>query len=97
MNLGFAMCGSFCTFHKVFPVMEQLAQGGYEIVCANIVAGVLVRLMPVVPHFLKPDGVFLCSGILADREAEVRAAIESVGLQVIHREQCQQWCCLAAK
>lgn len=26
MNLGFAMCGSFCTFSKVFPVMETLAQ-----------------------------------------------------------------------
>ena len=24
MNIGFAMCGSFCTFGKVFPVMEQL-------------------------------------------------------------------------
>lgn len=26
MNIGFAMCGSFCTFDKVFPVMEQLTQ-----------------------------------------------------------------------
>lgn len=26
MNIGFAMCGSFCTFHRVFPVMEQLAE-----------------------------------------------------------------------
>jgi len=26
MNIGFAMCGSFCTFSKVFPVMEVLAE-----------------------------------------------------------------------
>lgn len=26
MNIGFAVCGSFCTFAKVFPVMEQLAK-----------------------------------------------------------------------
>ena len=25
MNIGFAMCGSFCTFHQVFPIMEDLA------------------------------------------------------------------------
>lgn len=25
MNIGFAMCGSFCTFSKVFPILEQLA------------------------------------------------------------------------
>lgn len=26
MKIGFAMCGSFCTFAKVFPVMETLAK-----------------------------------------------------------------------
>ena len=26
MNIGFAMCGSFCTFAQVFPIMEQLAK-----------------------------------------------------------------------
>ena len=26
MTIGFAMCGSFCTYSKVFPILEQLAQ-----------------------------------------------------------------------
>ena len=26
MEVGFAMCGSFCTFAQVFPVMEELAR-----------------------------------------------------------------------
>ena len=26
MTVGFALCGSFCTFHRIFPVMEELAQ-----------------------------------------------------------------------
>ena len=26
MNIGFAVCGSFCTFSHIFPIMEQLAQ-----------------------------------------------------------------------
>ena len=25
MNIGFALCGSFCTYDRVFPVMEALA------------------------------------------------------------------------
>ena len=25
MTVGFALCGSFCTFHEVFPIMETLA------------------------------------------------------------------------
>lgn len=77
--------------------MEALAAEGYDIVCANIVAGVLVRLMPVVPRFLNPGGVFLCSGILAEREAEVVQAIEKAGLSVISGRYEEQWCCLLAK
>ena len=26
MNIGFAMCGSFCTYNHVFPIMEDLAK-----------------------------------------------------------------------
>lgn len=26
MNIGFAMCGSFCTYEQVFPVMETIAK-----------------------------------------------------------------------
>lgn len=26
MNVGFAMCGSFCTYSKVFPILEQLSR-----------------------------------------------------------------------
>ena len=26
MNIGFALCGSFCTYEKVFPLMEALAK-----------------------------------------------------------------------
>lgn len=31
MNIGFAMCGSFCTFSDVFPVMEALAKAHHVI------------------------------------------------------------------
>ncbi len=90
---------SACTGNVIedAQTMERLASGGYDIVCANIVAGVLVQLMPVVPQFLRPDAVFLCSGILLEREQEVREAIEAAGLQVIDFERTEQWCCLIAK
>lgn len=26
MHIGFAMCGSFCTYEQVFPIMEELAK-----------------------------------------------------------------------
>jgi ribosomal protein L11 methyltransferase len=77
--------------------MEQLAEGGYDIVCANIVAGVLIDLAPVVPRFLRQEGTFLCSGILREREKEVRQALEAAGLQITDAKYTQEWCCLVAK
>ena len=31
MNIGFGVCGSFCTFSKIFPVMEALAEN-YDVI-----------------------------------------------------------------
>lgn len=73
------------------------ARGGYDLVCANIVAGVIVRLVTVVPTLLKAGGHFLCSGILAEREREVREAIEATGLRVVSADHTDGWCCLTAQ
>lgn len=77
--------------------MEELAAGRYDVVCANIVASVLVQLAPVVPNFLKPNGIFLCSGILNEREQEVRGAIAAAGLTVFAQRREDGWSCLLAK
>lgn len=31
ITVGFAMCGSFCTFHKALPEMENLVRKGYRV------------------------------------------------------------------
>ncbi|MBR6826010.1 MAG: 50S ribosomal protein L11 methyltransferase [Oscillospiraceae bacterium] len=77
--------------------MQRLSEGGYDIVCANIVAGVLIDLAPVVPKFLREGAPFLCSGILREREAEVRQALEAAGLQIIDSEHTEEWSCLVAR
>ncbi len=32
IRVGFAVCGSFCTFHKVIPEMERLTTLGYHVI-----------------------------------------------------------------
>ena len=39
MNIGFAMCGSFCTFDSVFPVMEAIAKTDTVIPIFSFAAG----------------------------------------------------------
>ena len=31
LKLGFAITGSFCTFQKILPMMEELIQAGYDL------------------------------------------------------------------
>ena len=77
-------------------MMERLAGEGYDIVLANIVADVIIPLAPVVPYFVKPSGVFICSGILEQRLPEVQRAIEAVGLVVDGVRKIEDWCQITA-
>ncbi len=77
-------------------MMEQLAGDGYDIVLANIVADVIIPLSPVVPHFVKPNGLFICSGILETRLEEVKAAIAAAGLRVQSVRKIDDWCQITA-
>ena len=45
-------------------MMEALSAGGYDVVLANIVADVIIPLSAVVPHFLRPVGVFICLSLI---------------------------------
>lgn len=76
--------------------LASLASAGYDLVCANIVADVLISLAPSVPRLLAPGGRFLCSGILEDRLPEVRTALETAGLTVDGGGQSGQWRSLLA-
>lgn len=76
--------------------LEALAQGGFDIVLANIVADVIIPLAPVVPHFMRSNALFICSGILDQRLCEVRAALEVAGLEIVTVRTQDDWCQLTA-
>ena len=65
--------------------------GGYDLVVANIVADVILALAPAARGFLKPGGLFLCSGIIDDRSAEVAAALRQNGWEMLERCSSEGW------
>ena len=77
-------------------MMEKLS-GGYDLVLANIVADVIIPLSPVVPHFMKPSSLFICSGILEQRLEEVKTAIVNAGLEILSVRMIEDWCQITAK
>jgi ribosomal protein L11 methyltransferase len=68
----------------------------FEVVVANLIAGVLVPLAAPLRDELRPGGILVASGIFVDREAEVRAAFETSGLVVDGRLDEGDWVALEA-
>lgn len=54
----------------------------YDFVAANIVASVIISILPLVKKCLKDDGTFICSGIIDDRVDEVRKALIDNGFKI---------------
>jgi ribosomal protein L11 methyltransferase len=68
-----------------------ISEKKYELICANIVADVIIKLAPDVPAWLTPDGYFVCSGIIEGRQDEVKAAIKNSGLRIIETRHEEDW------
>lgn len=71
--------------------------GTYPLVLANIIADVIIPLSGHVGQFLAPEGVFLCSGIIAHRAEDVKAALERSGFSVFERRERDGWVSFAAR
>ncbi len=75
---------------------NELAQNGYPLVLANIVADVIIPLSQQVPKLLEEGGIFLCSGIIDSRAHEVEEALERNGLKVTKKREKNGWVALEA-
>lgn len=77
-------------------LMASLVGQNHDIVLVNIVADVIVGLAPVLPDFLGPDSLLICSGILDTRLEDVTAALERAGLTVTGIREKEDWRCVTA-
>jgi ribosomal protein L11 methyltransferase len=68
----------------------------FDVVLANLIAGLLVALAAGLRDEIRPGGILVASGIFVDREAEVVAAFERVGLEVVDRRAEGEWVALEA-
>lgn len=69
--------------------------GKYNVVCANIVADVVIRLLGDVRTFMEENAVLLVSGIIDTRENDVLAAAEKHGFKVKEKQYKDNWCAFA--
>ncbi len=70
---------------------DEIGSKKYELILANIVADVVIKLTPDVPEWLAPGGIFVCSGIIEGRQDEVKAALKNSGLRIIETRREEDW------
>ena len=73
----------------------SLEGGQYDLVCANIVADIIIRMTPDVGKYMKDDAVLLASGIIAERCDDVVTCFEANGFKVVEKLTDNDWCGLA--
>jgi ribosomal protein L11 methyltransferase len=64
---------------------------GYDVVCANIVADVLIAMSGLFAGFLKKGGKLVVSGIIEPRRDEVLEKIQSSGFELVQTRQKDDW------
>ncbi len=69
-------------------------EGPFDVVLANLIASLLVRLADGLAADLRPGGTLIASGIFENREAEVAAALEARGLRIAGRRAEGDWVAL---
>jgi ribosomal protein L11 methyltransferase len=69
----------------------------YDVICANIVADIILRMIPDLAPFMSEKTVLLASGIITERAEDVIAGFAAHGYRVVERNEENGWCALAVK
>ena len=69
----------------------------YDIVTANIVADIIIRMSSDIGDYIRDGGLLVVSGIIDEREAEVRSALEKNGFDCEKSLHDKGWCAMLCR
>lgn len=72
-------------------LQEKVGEHCYDIVVANILADVIIALSKEVAKHMKPDGIFISSGIINTKKEEVKNALVSNGFEILEVREKKDW------
>lgn len=70
---------------------KEYSGNSYDCVVANIVADIVIELSGMVPRYIKKNGIFISSGIIAEREDEVKENLLENGFSIIETKMMGSW------
>ena len=78
---------------EVSDLLRQVpaSEGGYDVIVANIVADIIIRMSPDVGRYMAKNGTLIVSGIIDTRADEVISALDSYGYAVVEERFENGW------
>jgi ribosomal protein L11 methyltransferase len=71
--------------------------GRFDIIVANIVADAIIALSKDLPPFIKPNGIYIASGIIDTRVEEVQNALGRFGFEIIEKREQGGWAVIVSR
>lgn len=68
-----------------------------NLVVANILAEILIPMVPDVLRVLVPGGRFIAAGIIEEKEADIARALQETGLRLVERKKEGEWVAITAE
>ncbi|MCI1290192.1 MAG: 50S ribosomal protein L11 methyltransferase [Lactobacillus sp.] len=90
-NMGLNHCDNI-TVKKVSLLAE--VEGKFDLILANILADILLELIPQLPSHLAPGGQVIFSGIDYLQADKIKAALKAAGLRVDLTMRQKRWVCM---
>lgn len=76
---------------------HQVGEHKFDMVLANIFAEIIIPLSGVVKEMMKPGALFITSGIIDEREEDVRKALSENGFEIMEVTHSGGWVSFTAK
>ncbi len=89
-----AEAGNILTDEKL---RREISEKKYPVVVANIVADVIIGLLPFAVSVLENGGIFITSGIISDRQADVENALQEAGFKNFSVNKRGDWVSIVCK
>ena len=77
--------------------LDKIGPGPWRFIAVNIIAQVIVTLLPEISKRMTKKTILVLSGIIRERQNDVLSAMKAHTLYVIHEEYTDEWVCLAVK
>lgn len=71
--------------------------GKYNLITANIVADIIIRLLDDIDRIITADGIFIASGVIDIREEDVIRELKAKNFEIIETKYERGWVALAAR